>query len=116
MTSHRVSESTAYRVIQKLNDELEARGFLTFKARVISRYFYERYVIFTNATAWRANDERHYTDPLQRGAICGADGREKETRLRKRRRAHYVSGQLVAENSATKYLTEIWQLKIQRSE
>ena len=39
----KVSESTAYRVIQKLNDELEARGFLTFKARVISRYFYERY-------------------------------------------------------------------------
>nr|DAQ56921.1 MAG TPA: hypothetical protein [Caudoviricetes sp.] len=30
-------------MIQKLNDELEARGFLTYKARVISRYFYERY-------------------------------------------------------------------------
>ena len=64
MAPHRVSESTAYRVIQKLNDELEVRGFLTFKARVISRYFYKRYVIFTNATAWRANRESMRVDKI----------------------------------------------------
>ena len=52
--------------------------------------------------------------PCNGALYAGLTAEKKETRLRKRRRAHYVSGQLVAENSATKYLTEIWQLKIQR--
>ena len=45
--------------------------------------------------------------PCNRALYAGLTAEKKETRLRKRRRAHYVSGQLVAENSATKYLTEI---------
>ena len=36
-----VSVSTAYRVIKKLNTELEENGKITISGKVSSRYFYE---------------------------------------------------------------------------
>ena len=36
-----VSVSTAYRVIKKLNTELEQNGKITISGKVSSRYFYE---------------------------------------------------------------------------
>lgn len=35
--------SKAYAIIKDLNDELEARGFLTYPGRVSRKYFNERY-------------------------------------------------------------------------
>ena len=37
-----VSQGHAYKVIHKLNDELEAKGFLTFSGRVPRKYLEER--------------------------------------------------------------------------
>ena len=37
-----ISESYAYKVIRKLNDELNAKGFLTISGRVNRQYFNER--------------------------------------------------------------------------
>ncbi len=37
-----ISESKAYQTIRQLNDELEKKGFLTFRGRVSSAYFYEK--------------------------------------------------------------------------
>ena len=37
-----VKSSKAYEIISKLNEELEAKGFLTFKGRVLSSYFRQR--------------------------------------------------------------------------
>lgn len=37
-----VSRSTAYRVIKKLNDELNGRGYLTVAGKVSKKYFAER--------------------------------------------------------------------------
>lgn len=37
-----VSESYAYKIIQKLNDELKAKGFITISGRVNKQYFMER--------------------------------------------------------------------------
>ena len=38
-----VSESYAYRIIQKLNAELKEKGFLTISGRVNRKYFRERF-------------------------------------------------------------------------
>lgn len=37
-----ISESKAYQTIRLLNDELEQKGYLTFRGRVSSAYFYEK--------------------------------------------------------------------------
>ena len=37
-----VSVAYAYKVIRKLNEELESKGYLTVKGRVNREYFYER--------------------------------------------------------------------------
>lgn len=37
-----VSVSTAYKIMHKLNKELEAQGFMTVSGRVNRRYFYEK--------------------------------------------------------------------------
>lgn len=36
------SECTAYKIIQKLNQELEAKGFIIRTGRVSRKYFFER--------------------------------------------------------------------------
>lgn len=36
------SKSTAYKIIAKLNDELETKGFLTISGRISKDYLYER--------------------------------------------------------------------------
>lgn len=36
------SKSTAYKIIAKLNDELETKGFLTIRGRIGKDYLYER--------------------------------------------------------------------------
>ena len=38
-----VSRSTAYRVIKRLNDELNGRGYLTVAGKVSKKYFAERF-------------------------------------------------------------------------
>lgn len=40
-----VSESRAYRIMQQLNKELEAQGFITTAGRVSRKYFMERLYI-----------------------------------------------------------------------
>ena len=37
------SRTKAYDIIKQLNDELKAKGFLTYAGRVSRRYFNERY-------------------------------------------------------------------------
>ena len=37
-----VSKSYAYKIVQKLNDELKAQGFITISDRVNKQYFLER--------------------------------------------------------------------------
>ena len=37
-----VSKSYAYKIVQKLNDELKAQGFITISVRVNKQYFLER--------------------------------------------------------------------------
>lgn len=37
-----VSKSYAYKIVQKLNKELEAKGFITISGRVNRQYFLER--------------------------------------------------------------------------
>ena len=37
-----VSKSYAYRIVQKLNKELEAKGYITISGRVNRQYFLER--------------------------------------------------------------------------
>ena len=37
------STSYAHRYICQLNEELEKKGYLTIKGRVVSTYFYERF-------------------------------------------------------------------------
>lgn len=37
-----VSKSSAYKVVQKLNAELKARGYLTIAGRVSRQYFLEK--------------------------------------------------------------------------
>ena len=38
-----VSKSYAYKIVQKLNEELKAKGFLTIAGRVNRQYFNERF-------------------------------------------------------------------------
>lgn len=38
-----LSQSATYKLINQLNAELEKRGFLTVRGKVISTYFYERF-------------------------------------------------------------------------
>ena len=37
-----VSKSYAYKIVQKLNQELKEKGYLTISGRVNRQYFYER--------------------------------------------------------------------------
>lgn len=37
-----VSETTAYRIIKKLNDELNEQGFITVPGKISKRYFEEK--------------------------------------------------------------------------
>lgn len=37
-----ISESKSYQVIRQLNEELEKAGYLTFRGRVSSAFFYEK--------------------------------------------------------------------------
>ena len=37
-----VSDSFAYRLVRKLNDELEKQGFVVVKGKISSKYFEER--------------------------------------------------------------------------
>ena len=37
-----VSKSYAYKIVQKLNDELKAQGFITISGRINKQYFLER--------------------------------------------------------------------------
>ncbi len=37
-----VSKSYAYKIVQKLNDELKVQGFITISGRVNKQYFLER--------------------------------------------------------------------------
>lgn len=39
------SESHAYKIMKRLNDELEAKGFITTAGRVSRKYFMERLYI-----------------------------------------------------------------------
>ena len=37
-----ISKSYAYKIVQKLNAELKAKGFMTISGRVNKQYFFER--------------------------------------------------------------------------
>lgn len=37
------SKSVAYEIIRQLNMELEKKGFMTIRGKIISTYFYERF-------------------------------------------------------------------------
>lgn len=49
-----VSKSYAYKIVQKLNKELEAKGFITISGRVNKQYFLERTCYNSNS----GNNER----------------------------------------------------------
>ena len=49
-----VSKSYAYKIVQKLNKELEAKGYITISVRVNRQYFLER----TCYNGDSGNDER----------------------------------------------------------
>lgn len=38
-----ISESKAYKIIQQLNKELKAKGYITIAGRVPAKYFKEKY-------------------------------------------------------------------------
>lgn len=38
-----ISKPYAYKIIQKLNEELKAKGFCTIRGRINRQYFYERF-------------------------------------------------------------------------
>lgn len=38
-----VSKSYAYKIVQKLNSELQEMGYLTISGRVSRKYFYEKF-------------------------------------------------------------------------
>jgi hypothetical protein len=40
-----VGETYAYKVIKKLNEELEEHGYLTVRGKINSKYFNERFMI-----------------------------------------------------------------------
>lgn len=37
-----ISESKSYQIIRQLNEELDKKGYLTFRGRVSSAFFYEK--------------------------------------------------------------------------
>lgn len=43
-----ISKAHAYKIIRQLNDELEAKGFITISGRVSRQYFLER--LYGNAS------------------------------------------------------------------
>ncbi|MDD6022233.1 MAG: DNA-binding protein [Oscillospiraceae bacterium] len=43
-----ISKSYAYKIVQKLNDELKKQGFITISGRVNKQYFMERACYGTN--------------------------------------------------------------------
>lgn len=40
-----ISKSKAYKIIKKLNDELENKGFIIIRGKVTVKYFKERFLI-----------------------------------------------------------------------
>lgn len=40
-----ISKSKAYKIIKKLNDELENKGFIIIRGKVPVKYFKERFLI-----------------------------------------------------------------------
>ena len=46
-----ISKSYGYKIVKKLNMELEKKGYMTISGRVSKQYFYER-------MCYRANEER----------------------------------------------------------
>ena len=52
-----VSLSYAYKLIRRLNAELEAEGFVTIKGRVSTQYFMER--IYGETHYWRKRNRVH---------------------------------------------------------
>lgn len=46
----RISVSTAYKIVRKLNDELEALGYTTISGKVNRRYFLEKICYGEGAT------------------------------------------------------------------
>ena len=51
-----ISKSGAYRLIQRLNDELDKKGYITFKGRVNRFYFNQR--VFKEETMNNASVQR----------------------------------------------------------
>lgn len=49
-----ISKSHAYKIVQKLNKELEAKGMITISGRVNKQYFMERFCY--NAQAQKGGD------------------------------------------------------------
>jgi transcriptional antiterminator len=41
----KVSETSAYRIIKKLNDELESKGYLVIAGKISKKYFEEKVYI-----------------------------------------------------------------------
>ena len=39
----RLSETSSYKLIRQLNEELERKGFLTIRVRIVNTYFFERF-------------------------------------------------------------------------
>ena len=50
-----ISKSYAYKIVQKLNEELKSKGFLTISGRVNKQYFMER-------TCYGAVQKERYTN------------------------------------------------------
>ena len=49
-----VSKSYAYKIVQKLNKELEAKGYITISGRVNKQYFLER-TCYGGSGIWSVN-------------------------------------------------------------
>ena len=45
-----IAESTAYKLIRQLNDELRAQGYITIQGKVPTKYYYERCGLVPTAT------------------------------------------------------------------
>lgn len=45
----RLGERTGYKILQELNEELKAKGYLTVQGRCPKKYFYERMGIVEEA-------------------------------------------------------------------
>lgn len=53
-----VSSAYAYRLIRRLNDELDSKGFLTIAGRVSRQYFEEKFYGLENAQKEVSKDAR----------------------------------------------------------